>query len=346
LYNAGMAFEIVSTGSAVPEQRFSNDDLAKRIDTTDEWIRSHTGIGARHIAGPEIVCSDLAAAAAEKAVAQLAEKTGETAGEVKASLDFIILATVTADYTGFPSTACVIQDKIGAKNAFAFDISAACTGMIYSMEIASALLAFDNSRRRALITGTELLSRIVDWEDRSTCVLFGDAAAAAIIEKTPAPREGEGRRGLVRSVLKADGSAAGALYFPAAWEREPFRPGVFAGEIPSLKMDGHTVYNFAVKAITSTIKELLDKDGITLDKVRWIIPHQANARIVAAAQKRLSIPKEKIYMNIEEYGNTGAASIGVALDELNRAGKLERGDLILLVGFGSGMTFGGNLIVW
>jgi len=341
-----MAFEIVSTGSAIPKMRLSNDDLARYVDTTDEWIRSHTGIGARHIAESGLVCSDLSAEAAENAIALLAEKTGESIEDIKASLAFIILATVTPDFVGFPSTACIIQDKIGAKNAFAFDISAACTGIIYSLEIASSLLGFDAGRKRALIIGTEILSTMVDWEDRSTCVLFGDAAAALIIEKTSAPGSGEGRQGLVQSILKADGAAAGALYFSPAWSRAPFKPGVFADKIPSLKMDGHTVYNFAVKAITDTIKELLEKDGISFDKLRWIVPHQANARIVAAAQKRLSIPKDKIYMNIEEYGNTGAASIGVALDELNRAGKLAPGDLILLVGFGSGMTFGGSLIVW
>jgi 3-oxoacyl-[acyl-carrier-protein] synthase-3 len=341
-----MAYEIAASGRAVLPNRVTNNDLMARVDTSDEWIRSHTGIGARHIAADGIACSDLAIEAAKNAIAMLASSTGESEADVKASLSLVILATTSADYVGFPSTACIVQDRIGAQNAAAFDITAACTGLIYGIEIAAGLLAVSNERRRALVIGSEVLSRMIDWTDRGTCVLFGDGASAVIVEKTTAPKEGQGRRGLVQSLLFADGSGSGALYMNKGGTRNPFVAGETLEKPPALTMDGRAVYGFAVKAITGTIEKLLEVDKTSFNDLRWIIPHQANARIVAAAQKRLNIPEEKIYMNIEEYGNTSAASIGIALDELNRAGKLERGDLIMLVGFGAGMTYGGNLIVW
>ncbi|MDR2864725.1 MAG: ketoacyl-ACP synthase III [Spirochaetaceae bacterium] len=341
-----MAFEIVATGKAVPPGRVTNDDLAARIDTTDEWIRSHTGIGARHIAAEGVACSDLALEAAENAISMLAEKTGERIEDIKSGLDLIILATTSPDYTGVPSTACVVQDKLNARNAAAFDITACCTGFIYGLEIAAGLLSIAANRKRALVIASEILSHFTDPDDRSTAVLFGDGAAAIIMEKTPCPNEGVNRRGLVQSILAADGSGALSLYIPKGGTRNPFKVGEVLEKLPSMKMDGRAVYNFAVRAITETIEKLLKADNKTIDDIKWIIPHQANARIVSAAQKRFGISDEKIYMNIEEYANTSAASIGIALDELNRAGKLQRGDLILLVGFGAGMTYGGSLIVW
>jgi 3-oxoacyl-[acyl-carrier-protein] synthase-3 len=341
-----MAFELRATGRAVPPCRVTNDDLAKRIDTTDEWIRSHTGIGARHIAAETLACSDLAYEAAENAIALLSEKTGESRAAIIEGLDLIILATTSADYVGAPSTACILQDKLGARRAAAFDITACCTGLIYGLEIAAGLLSMNASRRRALVLGSELLSRITDWEDRGSCVLFGDGAAALILEKTTAPSEGAQRRGLVQSILRADGSGAHSLFVRRGGTREPFKAGETILKPPHIEMDGRAVYNFAVKAITATITDLLEAGGVALDDIRWIIPHQANARIVGAAQKRLGIRDEKIYLNIEEYANTSAASIGIALDELNRAGKIHSGDLVMLVGFGAGMTFGGSLIVF
>ncbi|MDR2467678.1 MAG: ketoacyl-ACP synthase III [Spirochaetaceae bacterium] len=341
-----MAFEIRATGRAVPPRRVTNQDLADRVDTTDEWIKSHTGIGARHIADEGIACSDLAFQAAEAALSQLAETNGESAAMLAADLDLIILATTSADYIGVPSTACVLQDKLGARNAAAFDITACCTGLVYALEIAAGLLAMNVHRKRALVIGSELLSRITDWSDRGSCVLFGDGAAAIILEKTDAPREGAGRRGLIQSILHADGSGAQALFVQGGGTRDPFKAGEVLTKQPHLIMDGRIVYNFAVKALTSTIEELLQADGITIDAVRWIIPHQANARIVNAAQKRLGISDDKLYLNIEEYANTSAASIGIALDELNRAHRIAQGDLVMLVGFGAGLTYGGSLIVW
>ena len=330
----------------MPPCRVTNDDLAKRIETTDEWIRSHTGIGARHIAAEALACSDLAFEAAENAIAQLAAKTGESRDDIVAGLDLIVLATTSADYISVPSTACILQDKLGARRAAAFDITAACTGLIYGLEIAAGLLGMNAARRRALIVGSELLSRLTDWEDRGSCVLFGDGAAALIMEKTAAPAAGEGRRGLVQSILRADGSGAQSLFVRRGGTREPFKAGETITKPPHIEMDGRAVYNFAVKAITATITDLIEADGITLDDISWIIPHQANARIVGAAQKRLNIPEEKIYLNIEEYANTSAASIGIALDELGRAGKIHGGDLVMLVGFGAGMTYGGSLVVF
>jgi 3-oxoacyl-[acyl-carrier-protein] synthase-3 len=345
-YTANMAFEVRATGRAVPPRRLTNDDLAKRIDTTDEWIRSHTGIGARHIAAENLACSDLAFEAAKNAVALLCEKTGESRASIIEGLDLIILATTSADYVGAPSTACILQDKLGARRAAAFDITACCTGLIYGLEIAAGLLSMNASRQRALVIGSELLSRITDWEDRGSCVLFGDGAAALILEKTAGSAEGPARRGLVQSILRADGSGAHSLFVRRGGTREPFKAGETISKPPHIEMDGRAVYNFAVKAITATIADLLEAGGVTLDDIRWIIPHQANARIVGAAQKRLGIHDEKIYLNIEEYANTSAASIGIALDELNRAGKINSGDMVMLVGFGAGMTYGGSLIVF
>ncbi|MDR2509117.1 MAG: ketoacyl-ACP synthase III [Spirochaetaceae bacterium] len=341
-----MTFEIIATGRAVPPKRVTNEELSQKIDTTDEWIRSHTGIGARHLAEEDTACSDLAVLAARSAISQLAEKTGEDPLALIASIDLIILATSTPDYPSVPASACVVQHKIGARNAAAFDISACCTGLIYALEAASGLLAVNEARKRALVIGAEVLSRIVDWTDRASCVLFGDGAGAVILEKTSAERGGAARRGLVRCILGADGSGSGALMVKRGGSRAPFKRGEIVESPPHIDMDGRAVYNFAVKIITETIENLLTADGITIDAVRWIIPHQANARIVAAAQKRLGIPEEKIYLNIEEYANTSAASIGIALDELNRKGSLSRGDILLLVGFGAGLSYGGALVVW
>ena len=339
-----MAFEITGTGRALPARRVSNDELAMKIDTSDEWIRSHTGIGARHLAGEETAASDLALEAAKKAL-EMAEPE-KSAEEAALSLDMIILATVSPDFFGTPSTACIVQDKLGAKNAAAMDITVGCTGFIYGLETAAGLLSLNDRRKRALLIGSEIISKFADWSDRGTCVLFGDGAGAVIVEKTAAPQEGNDRRGLVRSLLKADGSGAEYLYFNKGGSRFPFKAGETIDKPIHLLMNGQAVYNFAVKAVTDTINEILSLEGISIDDVALIIPHQANARIVQAAAKRLKVPQEKFYLNIEEYANTSAASIPIALDELNRNGKLKRGDLILMVGFGGGLTFGANLLIW
>jgi 3-oxoacyl-[acyl-carrier-protein] synthase-3 len=338
----------------VPARRVSNEDLAGKIDTSDGWIRSHTGIGARHIAEEGLACSDLAVEAAREALAMAGgwrggdrESRDAAAREGAESLDLVIVATAGPDYNGCPSTACLVQDRLGARRAAALDITAGCTGFVYGLETAAGLLGL-RGRKRALVIGSELLSRLTNWADRSSCVLFGDGAGAVVLEKTGEPDQGPGRRGIVGGLLGADGSGAEHLVIRSGGTRNPYRAGetLEAGRLPYIEMNGQAVYNFAVKAFTDTCKRLLEEEGIGADDLALIVPHQANARIVRAAAKRLGIAEEKFFLNIEEYANTSAASIPIALDELNRGGRLNRGDLIMTVAFGGGLTFGGNLIVW
>ncbi|MDR0512530.1 MAG: ketoacyl-ACP synthase III [Treponema sp.] len=346
-----MAFEITGTGRAVPSRRVTNDELAAEmnLDTSDEWIRSHTGIGARHIAASDIAASDLGLEAARKALAMASgiDADDETAmAEAALSVDVIILATASPDFFSVPSTACLVQDRIGAKNASAMDIVAGCTGFVYGLETAAGLLAMDSGRKRALVIGSEVLSRVTDWSDRGTCVLFGDGAGAVVLDKTDAAQEGEARRGILKSILKADGSGAEHLVCRRGGSRNPYKTGEVIDAPPHIAMNGQAVYNFAVKAITDTVAEILAKSGIPSTDIAWIVPHQANSRIIQAAARRLKIPEEKFYLNIENYANTSAASIPIALDELNREGKLKRGDLVIFMGFGAGLTYGANLVVW
>jgi 3-oxoacyl-[acyl-carrier-protein] synthase-3 len=338
-----MTFEILATGRAVPPNRVSNDDLAQKIDTNDEWIYSHTGIRARHIAEENAATSDLALEAARRVLEMAAEKTGETLEALILSLDLMVLATVTPDYYGAPSTACIVQAKLGAKNAAALDMNAGCSGFIYGLELARGYLSINPSHRRALVIGADLLSRVTNWNDRGTCVLFGDGAGAVLIEQDPAGVE---RRGLIRSMLKADGTGRESIINRRGGSRHPFKIGETVETGSVLEMDGRAVYNFAVKAMTDVVEKLLAEEGISIEEVSRIVPHQANARIVQAAAKRLGIPEEKFFLNIAEYANTSAASIPIALDELNRDGKIGKGDMLMTIGFGAGLTFGGNLIIW
>jgi 3-oxoacyl-[acyl-carrier-protein] synthase-3 len=347
-----MAIEIIGTGKAVPLNRVSNADLADKIDTSDEWIRSHTGIGNRHIADENTACSDLALEAAKNALAmtagfvgQDADERDKAAAEAAKSLDLIVVATATADYYGCPSTACIVQGKLGAAGAAAMDVTAGCTGFIYALESAAGLLSINRNRRRALVIGSEVLSKVTDWSERGTCVLLGDGAGAVIIEKTGVPAEGP-RRGLLRTILGADGSGRESLIIRRGGSRHPFKTGETVEKPAHLEMKGQEVYNFAVRTVTETAEALMKAEGITVDDLARIIPHQANARIVQAASKRLHIPIEKFFLNIEEYANTSAASIPLALDEMNRGELLKKGDLIMTIGFGGGLTYGGNLIVW
>jgi len=344
-----MAFEIIGTGRAVPQNRVTNDDLAAKIDTSDEWIRSHTGIGSRYIADENTACSDLAVEAAKNALAMAAGYMGndtaerdKIAAQTVASIDIIVLSTATADYFGTPSTACVVQHRLGAANAAAMDISAACTGFVYGMETAAGLLSISANRKRALVICSEILTRMADWNDRSTCVLFGDGAGALVLEKTAE----NSKNGLLQTLLFADGSGYESLVARRGGTRSPFKIGEVIEKPVYIEMNGQEVYNFAVKAVTDTVNALIKAGGINLDDVVRIIPHQANARIVQAAAKRLHVPADKFYLNIEEYANTSSASIPLALDEMNRNGLLKKGDLILTVGFGGGLTYGGNIIIW
>jgi len=341
-----MAIEIIGTGKAVPPKRVSNDDLAAQIDTSDEWIRSHTGIGSRYLADETVSCSDLAAEAAKNALAMAGGYTGlaerdKIAAETAKTIDIIILATATADYFGTPSTACIVQNKLGAHQAAAMDITAGCTGFVYGMETAAGLLSVNARRKRALVIGAEVLSKMTNWDDRGTCVLFGDGAGAVVLEQT-----GNANTGLLQTILCADGSGAESLVMRRGGSRNPFKKGEVIDTGVCIEMNGQEVYNFAVKAITDTIDALLKAENLNINDVTRFVPHQANARIVQAASKRLRIPIEKFYLNIEEYANTSSASIPIALDEMNRNGQLKKGDLILTVGFGGGLTYGGSVIKW
>jgi 3-oxoacyl-[acyl-carrier-protein] synthase-3 len=297
--------------------------------------------------------SDLALSAAKNALAMAAGYSGSdgderdrVAAELAKTIDIIVMGTATPDFYGCPSTACIIQNKLGANRAGAMDIVAGCTGFIYGLETAAGLLNISKERKRALVIGADCLSRITDWEDRGTCVLFGDGAGAIVIEKTDVPSEGEGRRGLMRTMLSADGSGGESLLIRTGGSRNPFKKGEIIDKGLYLEMNGQEVYNFAVKALADMVAALMESEGISGDDLAWVVPHQANARIVQAARKRLKIPEEKFYLNIEEYANTSAASIPLALDEMNRNGKLKKGDLLLTVGFGAGLTYGGNIIIW
>ncbi len=290
--------------------------------------------------------------AAINALAMSAGYTGDdpaerdkAAAEAAASIDVIVLATVSADYFGTPSTACIVQDRIGAKKAAAMDITAGCTGFVYGLETAVGLLSINSERKRALLIGSEVLTRMLDWTERKICVLFGDGAGAVVIEKTAADPL-VSNRGVLQSILRADGSGSESLLMRRGGTRNPFKKGETIDLPIHVEMNGQEVYNFAVGAIAETIEELMKAGNIGIDDIAWIVPHQANARIIQAARRRLHIPAEKFYLNIEEYANTSSASIPIALDEMNRSGKLKKGDLILTIGFGGGLTYGGNIIVW
>ena len=323
---------------AIPQRRMSNAEFTAFLDTSDEWIHSHTGIRNRHIADPDQAASDLAFEACQKVLSRTAVPPDE--------VDLILVATATGDYLGFPSVACLVQDRLGAKRAGAMDLAAGCTGFIYGLETARNFV-LGGGARNVLVVGAEVLSRIVDWQDRNTCVLFGDGAGAALVSASEDARDPEGRpRGIIASMLRADGSGAHLLERPMGGTRTPFDPETCDRTAACLRMDGRQVYNFAVKAIAEGIPEMLEANGFGIEEVAWIVPHQANVRIIEAAAKRAKIPLEKYYLNIEEYANTSAASIPIALTEMCAKGLLHEGDLVATFGFGAGLTWGGNLLRW
>jgi len=329
---------ITSVDCAVPQRRMSNEEFAAFVDTSDEWIYSHTGIRNRHIADAEQATSDLAFEAGRKALA----KTSVAAEDI----DMILVATATGDYPGFPSVACILQDRLGATRAGAMDLAAGCTGFIYGLETARSFV-LGGGARNVLVVGAEVLSRIVDWQDRDTCVLFGDGAGAALVSASEDARDASGRpRGLIASALRSDGSGAHLLERPVGGTRTPFDAHHAGGSGTCIRMDGRQVYNFAVNAIAEGIPAMLAQSGFAVDDAAWIVPHQANVRIIEAAAKRARIPLEKFYLNIEEYANTSAASIPIALTEMSAKGLLHEGDLVATFGFGAGLTWGGNLLRW
>jgi 3-oxoacyl-[acyl-carrier-protein] synthase-3 len=318
---------------SVPERRITNDELAATLDTSDEWIRSHTGIGARHVAGPTVATSDLALEACQKVL----NKASIPAAEI----DLVLVATVSGDYIGFPSVSCIVQDRLGASQAAAMDIGAGCTGFIYALETARSFIV-SGSAKKVLVVGVEILSRILNWKDRNTCVLFGDGAGAALVMAD----NGDGNRGILSSILRSDGSGAQLLDRPSGGSRLPITDETFDPSASCLHMDGRQVYNFAVKVMSEGIGNIMERNNVCLKDVAWIVPHQANVRIIEAASKRSKIPLSKFFVNIEEYANTSAASIPIALSEMQERGLMKQGDLLLTFGFGAGLTYGGNLIRW
>lgn len=320
---------IAGTGSAVPDRILTNFDLEKMVDTSDEWIVERTGIRERRIASEDVVTSDLASQAALRAL----DDAGMTAEEV----DLIIVATVTPD-TIFPSCACWVQAKIGAKKAAAFDISAGCTGFVYAVSLAWGLVA-QGAYDSILVVGAETLSRIVDWEDRNTCVLFGDGAGAAVVKPC------ELGEGILEYVLKSDGTGSDVLIIPAGGSGMPASHETVESRLHYIKMKGNPVYRFAVRAMVEATSEVLEKANLKIEDVDLIIPHQANQRLIELAAERLGVP-DKLYSNVAKFGNTSAASIPIALDEAARGGVLKNGDTLVLVGFGAGLTWGGAVLKW
>lgn len=317
---------IAGTGSHLPPRRLTNADLvaqlaARGIETSDDWIVERTGIRARHFAGDGVAASDLAAAAARQAL--------EAAGCRAEDVDLIIVATSTPDMV-FPSTACIVQAKLGAHGCPAFDVQAVCSGFVYALTVADALIR-TGSARRALVIGSEVFSRILDFDDRTTCVLFGDGAGAVVLEAADAP-------GLLATDLHADGRHVGILCVPGT-----VSGGRVLGD-PLLKMDGQAVFKLAVGVLDSAARAVLAKSGRRAEDVDWLIPHQANIRIMQSAARKLRLPPERLVVTVDQHGNTSAASIPLALDAAVRDGRIRRGDTLLLEGVGGGFTWGAVLL--
>jgi len=317
--------KIIGLGSCVPKKVVTNDDLAKFVDTSDEWIVSRTGIKERRVSEYSESTSDLAYPAAKEAI--------ENAKISPEDIDLIIVATTSPD-TLFPSTACILQDRLGAKKAAAFDVSAACSGFNFSLSVASNFIAA-GTYKIILVVGADTLTKYLDWKDRTTCVLFGDGAGAAVLK---ASTDGSG---IISNYIMSNGFERNALTMPGGGSRDPEeRNGRF------IKMDGKEVFKFAVKALEDTVIRSLSIAGLSPKDITLLIPHQANIRIIDHAIKKLVLPKESVYVNLERYGNTSAASIPLALTEAYKSGRLKKGDIVVLAGFGAGLTAGANVIKW
>ena len=317
---------ITGTGSYLPPRRLSNADLAaelaaKGVETSDEWIVERTGIRARHFAAPDVNCSDLAVPAAQAAI--------EAAGIAPQQIDLIIVATSTPDMV-FPSAAAILQHKLGIAGCPAFDVQAVCSGFVYALTVADAIIRAGNATR-ALVVGSEVFSRILDFNDRTTCVLFGDGAGAVVLEASETP-------GILASDLHADGKHVGILCVPGH-----VSGGAVLGD-PLLKMDGQAVFKLAVGVLEDAARATLAKAGKTQDQIDWLIPHQANIRIMQSTAKRLKLPLDKLVVTVDQHGNTSAASIPLALDHAVRQGQVKKGDLLMLEGVGGGFTWGAVLL--
>jgi 3-oxoacyl-[acyl-carrier-protein] synthase III len=314
---------IVGTGSYLPEKTVTNDDLAKIVETSDEWIVSRTGIRERHYAADDQSASDLALFAAQRAMKAAAVRASQ--------IDLIIVATSTPDMI-FPATACILQDKLGVKECIAFDVQAVCAGFVYGLATAEKFIR-TGAVKCALVVGTEVFSRIMNWQDRGTCVLFGDGAGAVIITASSVP-------GVLSTHLHADGSHRNALCAPGTVENGQVRGS------PFLKMDGGAVYKFAVKAFEEVAWEALHANGLSSDEIDWFVCHQANQRIIMHAAKKLSLPDDKVVLTVDKHGNTSAASIPLALDTAVRDGRIKTGDMVLLAALGGGFAWGAAMLKW
>jgi 3-oxoacyl-[acyl-carrier-protein] synthase-3 len=321
---------IIGTGSYVPEKVLTNADLEKMVDTTDEWILTRSGIRERHIARADEATSDMAAEASRRALAQ----AGVTAEEV----DLIIVATITPDMV-MPNTACLVQNLIGAKKATCFDLEAACSGFLYAVHVATQFIKA-GAAKTALVIGAEKLSTVTDWEDRTTCVLFGDGAGAVVL------RGCDSNQGILATVTGSDGSLADLLKIPAGGSRNPATVETIQKRQHYMQMAGKEVFKNAVRNMGDAVRDALEKSGLTVDDVALVVPHQANMRIVEAIRERLGVMPEKFYINLDRMGNTSAASIPVALDEAVRTGRVKKGDVIVTVAFGGGFTWGATVMRW
>jgi len=325
-YNA----KIVGTGMAVPERILTNADLEKMMDTSDEWITTRSGIKERRIADEKIAASDLALEASLKALDEAKLKPQD--------LDLIIVGTVTPDFL-LPSTACVLQDRLGNKTAAVMDVVAACAGFIYGLSVAKAFVN-TGQFKSALVIGVEILSKFTNWEDRNTCVLFGDGAGAAIVQAS----KGEG--GIVSTYISGDGSLANLLHAPIGGTRTPLTKENIDLKQHKIIMAGSEVFKSAVRAMGDSALKVIELAGLKSGDIDLLIPHQANIRIIEATAKRLKLPMERVYVNIDKYGNTSSASVPMALDEAKRKGRIKKGDKVVLVAFGGGFTWGAALIEW
>ncbi len=325
-----LSASIIGTGSYVPEKVLSNADLERLVETNDEWIVSRTGIRERRIAAPEQSTSDLAAEAAKAALLN--------AGVSAEELGMIIVATVTPDMF-FPSTACFVQTKIGAKNAVCFDVSAACSGFLYALEIARQFIA-TGAQKTVLVIGAEKLSTIVNWTDRNTCVLFGDGAGAAVLRHRP------GSLGIRNTHMGSDGGYAEILQIPGGASLNPTTAENADERLNTIRMNGRETYKQAVSAMMDAGTRVLEASNLKATDIACVIPHQANVRIIEAIADRMKLPMERFLINLDRFGNTSAAAVAIALDEANRTNRMKQGDHILLVVFGGGLTWAGSLIEW
>jgi len=319
--------KITGTGSAVPDAVLSNSDLEKMVETSDEWITTRTGIRERRIADDGTASSDIAHEAAQKAL--------EAADVGPGELDAVVVGTVTPDFL-FPSTACVVQSLLGAKNACAFDLMAGCAGFLYTLHIAQGMIK-SGGAQKILVIGAETLSKIVDFNDRSTCILFGDGAGAVVLEGSDEP-------GILSSLVSSDGDCWDLLYVPAGGSRRPVDRDVLETGDQYIKMKGNDVFRVAVKSMESATVDAVEKAGLRPDDIDLFVPHQANHRIVEAVRKRLDFPEEKVFLNLDRYGNTSAASVPLALDEAVRSGRVSRGDTVLFAAFGAGFAWGASVV--